>query len=75
MYEFRIFLHYISDRGAQFRVGGGGGAWLRAEGAIHREKSERVSSENFENWNFGNTISCNLVINFQLQFWALCRIW
>ena len=23
----------------------------------------------FENWNFGNAISCDLVIKFLLQFW------
>ena len=40
------------------------GALVRTEGAIHLEGSERIGLGNFENWNFGNAISYNLVIKF-----------
>ena len=40
------------------------GPWLRAEGAIHLEGPSGLVPENFEHWNFGNAISCDLVIKF-----------
>ena len=45
-------------------MGGGGGVIVESEGVIHLEVSEQIGPENFENWNFGNAISCDLVIKF-----------
>ena len=38
-------------------------------------RPRRLASGDFENQNFGNAISHNLVVYFYLLVWYLCRIW
>ena len=59
-----MFDPVTAERNLQWGRGGGGEqGWEPEAWSIHRGPS-RMASANFENWNFGNAISCDLVINF-----------